>query len=140
MVNAIGIAVRASAKKRVNIFDACERAGAMLLAAGFEFRYQSKITETKYYGLPGRPHNIRVSAHKSKRGPIGLPEVVARITFHSGGCETPQHIAISDEAFEHMIAVAIGFYVSKSNRPMESSWKGKRGTWEASHGAATIAV
>ena len=132
--------MKASAKKRVNIFDACERAGKVLLDAGFEFRYQSKITETKYYGLPGRPHNIRGSCHKSKRGPIGMPETVAKITFHAGGCETPQCIAISDEAFEHMVAVAIGFYVMKSNRPMESSWNGKKGTWEASHGAATISV
>ena len=127
-------------KKRVNIFDACERAGVMLLAAGFEFRYQSNKTETKYFGLPGRPYLIRISAHKSKKGPIGLAETVARITFHAGGCETPQHVAISDESFEHMIAVAVGFYVLKSNKEMKSSWRGKRGTWEVSHGAATISV
>lgn len=120
-------------KKRVNVFDACERAAAMLLAAGFEFRYQSSITETRYYGLPGRPHNIRVSAHRSKKGPIGLAETVARITFHAGGCEAQNCIAISDESFEHMVAVAVGFYVLKSNGEMRSSWKGKRGTWEASH-------
>jgi len=132
--------LKAKHKKRVNIFDACERAGKMLLDAGFEFRYQSNITETKYYGLPGRPHLLRVSAHKSKKEPIGVAETVARITFHTGGCETPQHVAISDEAFEHMVAVAIGFYVLKSNRPMQSSWRGKRGTWEASHGAATITI
>jgi len=110
----------------------------MLLDAGFEFRYQSKITETKYYGLPGRPHNLRVSAHRSKRGPIGMPETVAKITFHEGGCETPQSIAISDEAFEHMVAVAVGFYVMKSNRPMVSSWRGKKGTWATVHGSATV--
>lgn len=132
--------MKAKHKKRVNIFEACERAGKMLLDAGFEFRYQSNKTETKYYGLPGRPHAIRVSAHKSKKGPIGLPEAVARLTFHSGGCEMPDHIAISDEAFDHMVAVAIGFYVMKSNREMRSSWHGKRGTWEAAHGAATIGV
>lgn len=134
--------MKAKHKKRINIFEACERAGQMLIESGFEFRYQSKITETKYYGLPGRQHNIRVSAHKSKRGPIGVPETVAKITFHAGGCETPQHIAISDEAFEHMVAVAIGFYMMKSTRPMVSSWRGKKGTWgtvsAASHGAATI--
>lgn len=132
--------MKPSAKKRVNIYDACERAGMMLIAAGFEFRYQSKRTETKYYGLSGRPHNVRVSAHRSKKGPIGLAETVARITFHAGGCETPQCIAISDEAFEHMVAVAVGFYMMKSNRPMNSSWYGKRGTWEASHGMATVVV
>lgn len=132
--------MKASAKKRINIFDACERAGQMLLAAGFEFRYQSRISETKYYGLPGRPHNLRVSAHKSKHGPTGMPETVAKITFNPGGCETPNHVAISDEAFEHMIATAIGFYVIKSNRPMRSSWHGKKGTWAASHGMATIGI
>ena len=132
--------MKAAHKRRIDIYDACERAGKMLLEAGFEFRYQSQITETKYYGLPGRPHNIRVSAHKSKRGPIGMPETVAKITFHSGGCETLNCVAMSDEAFQHMIAVAIGFYVLKSNRPMKSSWNGKRGTWEASHGAATIGI
>ena len=130
----------APAKKRINVFDACERAGKMLLDAGFEFRYQSKITETRYYGLPGRPHHIRVSAHKSKRGPIGMPETVAKITFHSGGCESPDCVAISDEAFEHMVAVAIGFYVLKSIRQLKSNWNGKRCTWEASHGAATIRI
>lgn len=135
--------MKAKAKKRINVYDACERAGAMLLAAGFEFRYQSKITETKYYGLPGREQHLRVSCHKSKRGPIGMPETVAKITFNEGGCETPGCIAISDEAFEHMVAVAIGFYVMKSNKPAVSSWKGKRGTWEAreaAHGAAVIAI
>jgi len=132
--------MKAKNKVRVNIFDACERAGAMLIAAGFEFRYQSQKTETKYYGLPGRPHNLRVSAHRSKKGPIGLAEVVARLTFHDGGCETPQHIAISDEAFEHMVAVAIGFYVIRSNREMRSSWHGKKGTWEIAHGAATLSA
>lgn len=132
--------MKAKHKKRVNIFEACERAGKILLAAGFEFRYQSNKTETKYYGLPGRPHLLRVSAHKSKKGPIGMAETVARLTFHAGGCEIPQHIAVSDEAFEHMIAVAVGFYVLKSNSAMKSSWHGKRGTWEASHGAATISV
>lgn len=127
-------------KKRVNIFDACERAGRMLLDAGLEFRYQSTKTETKYYGLPGRPHLLRVSAHKSKKGPIGLAETVARLTFHAGSCETPLHVAISDESFEHMIAVAVGFYVLKSNTEMKSSWHGKKGTWEAAHGAATINI
>jgi hypothetical protein len=127
-------------KKRISVWAACDRAAEMLLGAGFEFRYQASQTETRYYGLPGRPHNIRVSAHRSKKGPIGLAETVARITFHAGGCETPLHIAISDESFDHMVAVAVGFYVLKSNRPMRSSWKGKRGTWEAAHGAATITV
>ena len=130
--------MKAKHKKRVNVFDACERAGAMLIAAGFEFRYQSQITETKYYGFPGRPHNIRVSCHKSKRGPIGLPETVAKITFHPGGCETLHHIAISDEAFEHMVAVAVGFYMMKSTQPMVSSWRGKKGTWATVHGSATV--
>lgn len=132
--------MKAKHKKLVNIFDACERAGTMLIDAGFEFRYQSNITETKYYGLLGRPHNIRVSAHKSKRGPIGLAETVARITFHAGGCETPLHLAISDEAFEHMVAVAIGFYVMKSNRPMISSWRGKKGTWATVHSSAPMTI
>lgn len=132
----------ATAKKRINIFEACERAGRMLLDAGFEFRYQSQKTETKYFGLPGRSHNIRVSAHRSKHGPIGMPETVARITFHAGGCETPQHIAMSDEAFEHMVAIAVGFYIIKSNRPMVSSWRGKKGTWTTVKGgaASTVAV
>jgi len=130
----------AAAKKRVNIFEACERAAQMLLDAGFEFRYQSQVTETRYYGLPGRAQNIRVSAHKSKRGPIGLPETVARITFHPGGCETANCIAISDESFEHMGAVAIGFYVMKSNGPPKSRYRGKRETWEMSHGAATVQI
>ena len=134
--------MKQSAKKRINIFEACDRAGKMLLDAGFEFRYQSSITETRYYGLPGRPHNLRVSAHRSKRGPIGLPETVARITFHADGCETPQHIAIADEAFEHMVAVAIGFYIMKSNRPMVSTWRGKKGTWASvrSGAGATVRV
>lgn len=123
----------AANKNRVNIFEACDRAGKMLLAAGFEFRYQSNITETRYYGWPGREHNLRVSAHKSKRGPIGMPETVAKITFFDGSCETPHHIAISDERFEHMIATAIGFYMMKSNRPAVSSYRGKRGTWEAAN-------
>lgn len=131
--------MKAKQKQRINIFDACARAGKMLLDAGFEFRYQSQTTETKYYGFPGRPHNIRVSAHKSKRGPIGMPETVARITFHAGACETPHHVAISDEAFEHMVAVAVGFYMMKSTRPMVSSWRGKKGTWATVHGSATVA-
>jgi len=64
---------------------------------------------------------------------------LSHITFNEGGCETPQAIAISDDAFMHMIATAIGIYMLKSNRPMRTRYHGKKGTWlTASHGMVTV--
>jgi hypothetical protein len=67
-----------------------------LEAAGFEQRYQSSLSEARYFGWPGRPHVLRVSAHKSKKGPIGMPQVVAKITFFDKACEVPLHIRCNE--------------------------------------------
>ncbi len=121
-------------KLRINIFDACEQAAKMLLEAGFELRYQSQHSETRYFGWPGRPHTLRVSAHRGGNGPIGLTEHVAKITFFDKACEIPNHIRCSNEHIENAVCSAIGRYMIKSARPLVSRYKGKKGTWEDGRG------
>lgn len=119
------------AKKRVNVFDACSRAGAMLIEAGFELHYQSMKTEARYYRWPGRVHTLRVAAHKSKKSPIGMPKIAARITFATtGACEEPHSVAVSDVHFEHMVATAIGIYMIRSVVAPASNYDGEKGSWE----------
>lgn len=120
----------ARVKHRVNVFEACDRAASMLEMAGFELRHRSSRTESCYYGWPGRDHTIRIAAHKARHSPIGMPMVAARITFFDGSCETPHHVAISEERFEHMVATAIGIYMLKSATVPASRYRGKKGTWE----------
>ncbi len=121
----------AKVKQRVNVFEACERACARLLEVGFILHHQSRQTEARYYRWPDREHTLRVAAHKSKKAPMGLPRIAARITFATdGACEQPNCVAISDEHFEHMVATAIGIYMMRSALLPTSNYQGKRGTWE----------
>ena len=117
-------------KSYYNIYDACDEACEMLKAAGFELREQSRITEARYLGFPGRPHLLRVATHKQKHPPIGLSTVAAKITFATGGViDHPNMVKLNQEKLEGIVATAIGYYMLKSSVPHVSEYKGKKGTW-----------
>jgi hypothetical protein len=96
--------------------DALERAVDLLLQAGFEFRYQSRKTEARYYGLPGREAVLRVASHRHHRSSArrGLPLIAGRITLSDGGCQEPGHVNLSNGTLHRQVATAIGSYMLRS--------------------------
>lgn len=110
---------------RIDYLDAFHLATDMVKSAGFQFSHSSMQTETCYYCYPARhPLLLRISTHKSKKPPIGLNNVVARMTFTSN--DTTH---LNADLVESRVKWAIGEYFLASPRP--TRYQGKRGTWEA---------
>lgn len=109
--------------KRIEHMTAYNMAIDLVKQAGFVLDHVSGQTETCYYVHPSRPgHLLRVSAHKSKRSPIGMNGVVARLTF------TKKDQTLCPSLVLNRVKWAIGEYFLNDPRP--SRYQGKRGTWE----------
>src|SRR5882672_495731 len=113
--------------KLMSVFEACEIASAMIRAAGFELRYQSAISETRYFGWPGREGTLRVSAHKRKRGANGLPPIIARVTFHDAS--EPGTVSMDEVRMDNTVANAIGRYMLRSAEPPFQTYRCMSGAW-----------
>lgn len=67
---------------RITNIEAYDLALSLMKRAGFVLDHVSRISETCYFHHPARkPLLLRASTHKSKKSPIGLNDVVARVTF-----------------------------------------------------------
>lgn len=101
-------------RKERNTLELCAEAAEIIKKIGFEFRTVSRENTTCYYGWPGREELLRISDHGSKYVMMGLKDkIAARITFSSDG-HKPGFSNISDYAFEHRIAEAIGWYFMRT--------------------------
>lgn len=104
----------------------------LLKKAGFEFHHASMQTDTCYYTHPSRrPLLLRVSTHKSKKSPIGMNNVIARVTF------SPKDLYLSEYRVTHMIKWAIGEYFLADQK--QTRYDGKKhheadATADARHG------
>lgn len=121
---------RQSPKIRHDVHALCARAAAALKSAGFERAAVSMKSEAVYFRLPGRHGLLRVSTHKSKKSPIGLGNVVARLTFRGNAFDAHSILVCSDEKIDTMIWIAVGQYIMNSASEQPSAYQGKRGTWE----------
>lgn len=92
--------------------------------AGFVLDHVSQKSESCYYYHPsrGRRFLLRLSAHKSKKSPIGFSNVVARASFPP----TDQN-CFEASVLKKMIQT-IGLYFLADAKVSE--YRGKRGTWE----------
>lgn len=108
---------------RIDHMTAFHLALDLVKRAGFELSHVSGITETCYYRHPSRPeHLLRVSTHRTKRGPMGMNGVVAKVTF------TRKDKTLTETLVMNRMKWAIGEYFLGEQKP--SRYLGKRGTWE----------
>ena len=85
---------------------------ALLKKAGFEFSHASMKTMTCYYYHPARhPYLLRISDHKTKKSPIGMNSVIAKVSF------SEKDIYLSDKRIIDMIKWAIGEYFLAEPKP-----------------------
>jgi hypothetical protein len=107
---------------RIDYQQAHELAISLLRLAGFEFSHDSRISETCYFIHPARrPLLIRVSTHRSKKSPIGLNQVIARLTFTA---KDTTHL--NEKLVAKRVTWAIGEYFMAA--PKQSRYQCKRGT------------
>jgi len=110
---------------QINYLEAYHLALELVKKAGFEFSHAAMQTESCYYWHPARkPYLLRVSAHRSKHSPIGLNNVIARVSFTSG---EDKHGLHTEKNTLNRVTWAIGQYFLNDPRP--SDYKGKKGTW-----------
>lgn len=109
--------------------DLCTWAIERLKASGFELRTVSGRSEATYFGIAGRHGLLRVATHRNGESPIGLGPVIAWLTFR-GGRDHRDVLLMTKDRFEAMLEIAIGRYWLRSSEPIESRYRGKRGTWE----------
>lgn len=111
---------------QIDYLEAYHLAIELVKKAGFEFGHASMSTESCYYFHPARrPYLLRISAHKSKQSPIGMNNVIARVSFTRG---EDKHGIHTEKNTLNRITWAIGQYFL--NEPKPSRYLGKRGTWE----------
>lgn len=111
---------------QIDHLDAYHLAIELVKKAGFEFSHASMSTESCYYVHPARrPYLLRVSAHKTKHSPIGLNNVVARVSFTKG---EEKHGIHTERNVLNRVTWAVGQYFL--NEPAPTRYYGKRGTWE----------
>jgi hypothetical protein len=114
-------------KRVIDCLDAIAEAVALLKQAGFVLdHYARSGTTTCYYRYPGREGFIRVSTHSSKKAPIGLNGVLAKLTYAPDHkhCRIPGTMRLSEVALRHGVVVAIGQYFLGSPKP--SRYEGPR--------------
>ena len=108
--------------------EARETAVQLLLKAGFVFVSAALTTDSCHYTHPARtPFLLRVGTHKSKKAPMGLSNIVARLTFTA-----KDTLHLSERLVRQRVKWAIGEYFLGEPKP--TRYLGKRGTWEASNG------
>jgi hypothetical protein len=109
---------------RIDHLTAYHLAIDLVKRAGFQLFQAASVSESCYYFHPGRGRDrlLRLSAHKSKKAPIGLSNICARATFTP---KDPYHTEIN---VYNKVAFAIGRYFLEE--PPPSRYAGKRGTWE----------
>lgn len=109
---------------RIDNMTAYHLAIDLVKRAGFQFKNASLTSESCYYFHPGRGPDrlLRLSAHKSKKSPVGLSSVCARVSFTPND---PYHTEIN---VYNKVAFAIGRYFLEE--PAPTRYYGKRGTWE----------
>lgn len=117
-------------QNRCNTLELCARAAEMLKAVGFERVTTSMRSEACYYRLPSRHGVLRIAAHGSSSGMIGLDHIVSRLTFKGSSFDAPGTMVLSEDKFQTMVAIALGQYMLRSCAPHASLYKGQRGTWE----------
>lgn len=108
---------------RIDHLAAYHLAIDLLKTAGFQLSNVSLRSETCYYWHPGRDkdHLLRVSTHASKKSPMGLSKVCAKVAF------SPKAIHTEFGVRQH-VTFAIGRYFL--NEPPPSRYLGKRAEWE----------
>ena len=115
---------------RIDYLEAYHLAVDLVKSAGFAFSHASMQTETCYYSHPARhPLLLRISTHRSKKSPIGLNNVVARMTFTA-----KDTVHLNADLVTSRVKWEIGEYFLATPRP--SRYHGKRGTWESEAQAA----
>jgi hypothetical protein len=108
---------------RISHMAAYDMAIELVKKAGFQLDHVSRQTETCYFYHPSRrPLLMRVSAHKNNGSPLGLNNVLARVSFSYG-----EHM-FTPTIVTNRVTWAIGQYFLGDPRP--SKYKGKKGTWE----------
>lgn len=113
---------------RIDNVTAFHLALDLIKRAGFVHKFTAQRTESCYYCHPSTPDRlIRVSSHSTKKSPIGLSGVYARLTF------TPKDLHHTHLNVRNKVAFAIGAYFLGDTRQTPSEYRGKKGTWENSH-------
>jgi hypothetical protein len=105
---------RREGKIAISPMDACARAEAFVIAAGFELAHQSTMSEARYFRFPGRHGLIRIATHRKGGRHPHMPEgpTLASINFNevdiNGMCHLTAH------TFEWSTATAIGLFMIRS--------------------------
>lgn len=101
-------------KEPRSVHGCCAYAIDLLKRIGFEKAYVSMKSEAVYFKFPGRHGVLRVATHPTKRGAIGLDNIVAKLTFRGNSYDDPEMMRCSDEKVDSMIWLAIGQYMVNS--------------------------
>ena len=110
---------------RIDSHTAYNMAIDLLKRAGFELAFVARQTESCYYEHSSRRSRyMRVSMHRSKKSPIGLNGVAARLTFTLAD----EKITMTEKTVTNRVKWAIGEYFMHEFKT--SQYRGKRGTWE----------
>lgn len=103
---------------RLDHIAAREYATELLKKAGFYLHEVARNSTTAYYTHHGRtPYLLRVSDHKSKGSPMGLPNAVARLTI------SPKDAYLTTHHVENLVVTAIGRYFLTDPTPSEYDGK-----------------
>ena len=121
-------------KPRRSCLELAGLAGDRLKASGFQVVTVSLKSEAVYFRFPGRHGVVRVACHPWHGEKIGMNRVVATLTFR-GGRHQRDTLYCDEMRFDQLLWTAIGQYMERSVEPLDSLYRGKRGTWED---AATI--
>lgn len=111
-----------------NVHGCCAYANDLLKRIGFERAYVSMKSEATYFKWPGRHGVLRVATHPSKKGAIGLDNVVAKLTFRGNGFDAPETLRCSDGKIDSMIWIAVGQYMVNSTKERPKRYTGPRPT------------
>lgn len=99
---------------RLNHIAAREHAVALLKKAGFALHQVSmNSTSAYYYHLARAPYLLRVADHKTKGGPMGMPNTVARLTI------SPKDRYLTERHVENLVTTAIGRYFLADPKPTD---------------------
>ena len=97
--------------------QACAEAEDFLLKAGFVFSRASRLSEARYFKLPGRFGVLRLATHKkASRNPnLADGPTIASITFSAKAAEARGgFLKMSTNLVEWQTATAIGIYILRA--------------------------
>lgn len=97
-----------------DILHLCAHTCELLKRIGFERVNVSMKGESVYFRWPGRNGVLRVSAHRTKAGVIGLDNIVAKITFSPDGRGHGGTLRCDTQAVQSFIWRGIGQYMVNS--------------------------